>query len=529
MPSLFSGTDKLICAALGIQRREQLKRRALHIEPPPDETAARLVNELYERMKSNVPPRIVSRSEMIWHCRRATRIADLSLSREKMLEKAVAILAERGHMPGWFNQCPVAAGIADPYKDNKRAIDLVHLCSDTARLIELKWAGGTPLHALFQVLEYGLAYALARLHRSGFGLHKRPLMHARHVGLEIAGPSAFFAADGWPQFFTAFDKAIAGFAKEHSGGCWSMSLAARVFPENFDVVPFPDGKAVNEQCGTDGLSAEGRKIVDAFSRLAPALTTPEGRFLRGVPSADIERILDAAPGDEIGSGKFDSPESSAALAANVFGFFLHRPQDLPPLPGCPDTQWPARSLSLETTIRFPWRGGRHPVLDCLVATPSTLIGIESKRFEPYRDSKAADFSKAYWRPVWGDRMKGYERVRDSLHENARQYHFLDAAQLVKHAFGLRAEVHRPGRHRGLRPVLFYVHAEPEFWPGTGKRVDEDERAGHREEIARFSHLVKGDEVAFVPCAYRGLLEPWRDDCGEEIGAHAEAVMARFSP
>ena len=75
-----------------------------------------------------------------------------------------------------------------------------------------------------------------------------------------------------------------------------------------------------------------------------------------------------------------TPESSAALAANAFGFFLNRASDLPALPGCESESWPARSLALEAEIRFPWRGWRHPVLDCLVETPSALIGIESKRF-----------------------------------------------------------------------------------------------------------------------------------------------------
>lgn len=69
--------------------------------------------------------------------------------------------------------------------------------------------------------------------------------------------------------------------------------------------------------------------------------------------------------------KFDSPESSAALAANAFSFFLHEAAaDLPPLPGCEGEVWPARSLYLEVELRFAWRGGRHPVLDCVVQTPS---------------------------------------------------------------------------------------------------------------------------------------------------------------
>ncbi len=63
------------------------------------------------------------------------------------------------------------------------------------------------------------------------------------------------------------------------------------------------------------------------------------RFLPGVPAEEIERIFNAAPGNEIVSGKFDSPESSAALAANAFGFFLNGEWDLPPLPMCEWMDW----------------------------------------------------------------------------------------------------------------------------------------------------------------------------------------------
>ena len=120
------------------------------------------------------------------------------------------------------------------------------------------------------------------------------------------------------------------------------------------------------------------------------------RFLPVVPCSEIEEIYNSAPGKEIASGKFDSPESSAALAANTFGFFLNRLGDLPPLPECEDVESPASSLALEKTVHLPWRGGNHPVLDVLITTPSALIGIESKRFEPFRDKPEAHFSDAYW-------------------------------------------------------------------------------------------------------------------------------------
>ena len=254
-----------------------------------------------------------------------------------------------------------------------------------------------------------------------------------------------------------------------------------------------------------------------------------GRFLPGVPGAEIESILNAAPGNETGTGKFDNPESSAALAVNAFGFFLRQASDLPPLPGCEGETWPARSLSIEAGLRFPWSGGRHPVLDCLVETPSALIGIESQRFEPFRPGRSSSLSDAYWRPVWGDRMGGYQRIRDGLRDNPEGFAHLYAAQLFKHAFALRSEVHRQARCGPFRPILFYLYAEPEVWPKNAKAVDEPAKARHRDEIETFSAVVADDEVRFVPCPWRRLLGAWADQPDSRIRAHAEAVATRFSP
>ncbi|MDE0167624.1 MAG: hypothetical protein OXH92_05625 [Bryobacterales bacterium] len=254
-----------------------------------------------------------------------------------------------------------------------------------------------------------------------------------------------------------------------------------------------------------------------------------GRFLRGVPGPKIEARFNASAANEIATGKFDRPESSAALAANAFGFFLGKAADLPPLPGCDGETWPALTLMLEAEVRFPWRGGRHPVLDCLVTTPSAFIGIESKRFEPFRGRKASALSDAYWRLVWGKRMKGYESIRDRLHGEAGGYRHLNAAQLFKHAFALRTAVHKRPEFRALAPILFYVHAEPEFWPGSGEPLDVRAKARHREEIERFAATVADDEVTFVSCSWRNLLETWTQQEDGRIRAHADALMERFSP
>ena len=253
------------------------------------------------------------------------------------------------------------------------------------------------------------------------------------------------------------------------------------------------------------------------------------RFLPGVPGEQIEEIYNAAPGNEIAGGKFDSPESSAALAANTFGFFLNRPGDLPPLPGCEDAEWPAASLDLEKEVRFPWKARwGHPVMDAVTATCSALIGIESKRFEPFRDKPEAHFADTYWRDVWGDCMNGYQGVRDEIHAIPDTYAHLDAAQLVKHALALRTRVAAKKQFDGLQPHLIYLYAEPTIWPRNGRPVDDDVKAAHREEIKHFAQSVEGDEVRFVACSYRDLLAACEQSDNAEIREHARGVIGRFS-
>jgi hypothetical protein len=248
-------------------------------------------------------------------------------------------------------------------------------------------------------------------------------------------------------------------------------------------------------------------------------------FLPGLPVELIRATYLNAPGNEIVSGKFASPESSAALVANAFGFFLTKPASLPALPGTSDCGWPAASVALESIVRFPWAGGRHPCLDVLIATTDALIGVESKRYEPFRAKAEAKMSDAYWRPVWGDKMKGYQSCRDSTRVAGRQFARLDVAQLVKHALGLRAAVQKIWK--GKSPVLFYLYAEPEHWP-DGRSVSLDAQVQHLDELKEFSEIVAGDEVSFRFCSYSELLAAWSSQSDLLIAAHASAVAGRFS-
>ena len=124
--------------------------------------------------------------------------------------------------------------------------------------------------------------------------------------------------------------------------------------------------------------------------------------------------------------------------ASAFGWFLGPRQScLPPFPGIDGSEWAVQAVRLEAVFRFPWAGGRHPCLDASILSTASLIGLESKRFEPFRPKQDPDLSAAYQRPVWGAAMQGCERVRDALRSDPKTFLHLDAAQLVKHAFGLR--------------------------------------------------------------------------------------------
>jgi hypothetical protein len=50
-------------------------------------------------------------------------------------------------------------------------------------------------------------------------------------------------------------------------------------------------------------------------------------------------------------------------------------------------------------MRFPWAGGRHPWLDVAIETPNWLIGVEAKRYEPFRAQANATFSDAFVRGI----------------------------------------------------------------------------------------------------------------------------------
>ncbi|MCY4613767.1 MAG: hypothetical protein OXB94_09120 [Nitrospira sp.] len=237
------------------------------------------IEKIYNQMEANCP-NPCSTSRKLWELRHACKITSHNPYPETMLEKAVVMLAARGQMPAWFNQCPVASGMNDSSRYRRSAVDLVHWCElcRCARLVEIKWdsveqpkwKSNDPLDALRQILRYGAAYIYCLVYRRKLKFPATSLikMNASHVSLEVVAPRSFcqdlIARINKPhgEFInnTFVDSKINGL---------TMSLKVLAFPDKFQI-PFNDGADVERNCDIAQLppKSKGQAVRDAFNNLA---------------------------------------------------------------------------------------------------------------------------------------------------------------------------------------------------------------------------------------------------------------------
>lgn len=213
----------------------------------------------------------------------------------------------------------------------------------------------------------------------------------------------------------------------------------------------------------------------------------EDNLLPGLPLDEIRTDLESGAGSELG-GKLCAAHSSAALVVNTFGPFRMTPAGLC-LSGAAGFSAIRFEAQLPTGLR-----GTPPHLD-LLAEGDVVVAVESKCTE-WMSSKPADFSPSYdrLRDSFGDSPWYQEMLR--LRAEPGRYHYLDAAQLVKHAFGL---MNRYGR----RPVrLVYLYWEPLDAIGWAECLD------HRREADALAAAVRNSQIQLQPMSYHELWEAW---------------------
>lgn len=229
-----------------------------------------------------------------------------------------------------------------------------------------------------------------------------------------------------------------------------------------------------------------------------------------VSTEDFEVDLQAGDGNELQT-KFRAAHSSSGLAVNCFAPFRTRIVDLA-LPSCGSFA----ALQFERKCPTGLRGGRAPNLDVVLSGPKGVVGVESKLSE-YLARHRASFSPAYAEQIRDERREqGYFREMLRLIDAPDSYVWLDAAQLIKHAFGLARTF------RDQPVTLLYLYWEPANPDASPEFV------AHRHEIDAFSERVAGSTPEFRTMSYPELWRSWDAAEPEEwLAQHLGALRDRY--
>lgn len=266
-------------------------------------------------------------------------------------------------------------------------------------------------------------------------------------------------------------------------------------------------------------SAALAALAAALTRQRPGLQLDDKGYaadfrqtlLAGVAPEDFEADLRAGSGNELAT-KFRAAHSSCGLAVNCFAPFRRRLADLN-VPGLAT----ATGLDFERKCPAGIAGRTPPNLDVVLTGPQGVVGIESKLTETL-GAHTCNFSPDYDNEIRDDRRDhGWFREMHRLMKDKTRYKHLDAAQLIKHAFGLAHSF------AGQPVTLLYLFWEP---------VNADAFAvfaAHRREIAEFSGRVAGPGPAFRAMSYPELWSRWRDRPALPawLAAHLEQVTGRY--
>ena len=197
------------------------------------------------------------------------------------------------------------------------------------------------------------------------------------------------------------------------------------------------------------------------------------------------------------------------LAVNAFAPFRARGSELIVLG--------SRSITgLEFERKCPHGvSSRAPNLDVLLTGPAGIIGIESKLTEPLL-RRHAHFSSRYREKIRDERRESaWFREMLYLEKDPKRYGWLDAAQLVKHAFGLAHTFPN-------EPVtLLYLYWEPRNAERFPLFVE------HRGEIDAFSGRVAGSRPSFHAASYPELWRIWSKTPASWLTVHLDVLRARY--
>ena len=204
--SILAGIDGMIEAWLGItdprfgeSPRYSSKTAAQELTrakgPLVERGNGNLLVELLQRLQENWTNAGQHKpSADTWALGKELHLSPDNTSQEVVLERLVVRLLD----DTWANQVPTCSGLIRGANEGKRSIDLVHECDEKRyEFIELKFKDGGnggfgsnyPLHAAWEVIEYGLLYVHARQNELR---NDSQLMKARSIRLVVLAPAGWY-------------------------------------------------------------------------------------------------------------------------------------------------------------------------------------------------------------------------------------------------------------------------------------------------------------------------------------------------
>lgn len=235
------------------------------------------------------------------------------------------------------------------------------------------------------------------------------------------------------------------------------------------------------------------------NRGRPAYTTKleENLFEPLIP--EVKKDFENADGRELSESlsKMNAVHSSSALGINIFQYWQNRKQ-VPAIAAacglCNKNNYSSQKIRFEQKFRitksFQFSPNIDVVIENLEKSKFSIYAIECKFSEAYssRGHSGIDHKYLELDEIWKDIPETRDFAK-SISPDDKEYKYLHPAQLIKHILGLKNKF---GKKRFRLLYLWY--------DSLG-----DEGAKHREEIGRFSDILKRDRIYFHTLSYQELI------------------------
>jgi len=162
-----------------------------------------------------------------------------------------------------------------------------------------------------------------------------------------------------------------------------------------------------------------------------------------------------------------------------------------------------------------WRTA--PNIDVVCESTDAVLAIESKLTEHLTAVHTAEFRPGYNKVVERTAHPSWAEKYEELRKNPDYYAFFNAAQIIKHYLGLKADLN--GTILGRSVTLLYLYWEPSDAREHALFAD------HRAAVSAFGEGLRDESIRFESASYPELWKRWLADTPSN--AHLTELYARY--